>query len=167
MQLRVHVYVRLQSWVLQTTVVERKSIKQSRCILLYWLLYWQVTTNRSTNRRMKRRKRGGEESVLTVFLNGGGGRELVSARSDAKLAGDDRCSVSSQVFRPRNDISGFYPHRVMRHNAVASIMVHNEARRRASPFSFSWVSRNSYISPHFAFPAGPTHVSWPSKYFGI
>lgn len=68
-----------------------------------------------------------------MFLNGGGGRELVPARSDAVLAGDDD-RVSSQVFRPRNDISGFYPHRVMPHNAAASI-----TRRAVASLSLSLV----------------------------
>ena len=107
--------------------------KVYQTILLYWLL-WQVTTNRSTNQWMERRKQNGEESILTVFLNGDEDRELVSARSDAKLAGDDRYSVSSQVFRSWNDISGFYPHRVMLHNAVASI-----TRRAAAPLRFRFL----------------------------
>ena len=108
--------------------------------------------SQNTNRRMERRKQGGEEGVLTVFLNGDEDRELVSARSDAKLAGDNRRSVSSQVFRSRNDISGFYPHRVMRHNAVASI-----TRRAVAPLRFRFLKFPGILS-HFAFSAGPGHV---------
>lgn len=126
------------SRVSRTTVVEGLS---SRRVAFCSTDRWPRIGVTNWTRRRRAGRRGGCP-VLTVSLNGGGGRELVPARSDAVLAGDDD-RVSSQVFRPRNDISGFYPHRVMPHNAAASI------KRRAVAslsLSLSLLSPSSRIS---------------------
>jgi len=124
MRVHVHTYVRLRS-----SVADHRSGGLSNCHVA-WSHLASLTGDHESEHsehksRTRRRKQGDEEGVLTVFLNEDA--EPVPTRSDAVLAG-----VSSQEFLPRNDISGFYPHRVMPHN------VHNEARHRASPaFDFS------------------------------
>jgi len=118
MQPRIHVYIYIYIYIYRL----QPSVKIHQNVALHLATLATDRWSQPTNQDKEAERRGG--CPYRVSLNGGGGRQLVPAHLSTML-GVDRLTRSHLKFSaPEHDISGLYPHRIMPHNAAASITRH-------------------------------------------